>query len=352
MKFGIIASLILCFSMTSVMGQTIELTDEMKQMLDEKVQDGTYQSVVIGIVDENGTNYVTMGKTKEGGSDVGEHTIYEIGSISKVFTTTMLAQMVANKKVKLEDPVQKYFPMNVTMPTKNGKEIEMGQLADHTSGLPRLPENFNPRDPANPYADFSKDEMFDFLWTYNLPRKIGAEYEYSNLGVGLLGHVLAEISYKSYDDILQEMVAKPLGLEETKVDMDENMQANLAPGHSKGEIVPNWDIPTIPGAGAIKSSAHDILVFLSANLGLEKTDLLPALELTHEERHKKAGDMRVGLGWHIAKGTKGDIVWHNGGTGGYRSFAGFVKELNAGVVILTNSDVSVDEIGFSLLGAK
>ena len=124
---------------------------------------------------------------------------------------------------------------------------------------------------------------------------------------------------------------------------------DLAIGHSGGAETENWDIPTLAGAGAIRSSTADMLKFLAANLEFTDTPLRSSIELSHKIRHDKAGNMRVGLGWHVKKGEDGDVIWHNGGTGGYRAFAGFLKEVGNGVVVLTNSSISVDDIGFHLL---
>jgi CubicO group peptidase (beta-lactamase class C family) len=144
-------------------------------------------------------------------------------------------------------------------------------------------------------------------------------------------------------------IAAPLGMDETKITLDPNMQSHLAVGHQGTAVVENWDIPTLAGAGAIRSSTADMLRFLSANLGYTETTLQPAMEMTHKARHNKVGSMEVGLGWHIREGAAGEVIWHNGGTGGYRAFAGFVKETGKGVVVLTNSTASVDDIGFHLL---
>ena len=130
------------------------------------------------------------------------------------------------------------------------------------------------------------------------------------------------------------------------------MKKNLAIGHSDYEEVSNWDIPTLAGAGGIRSSVHDLLIFLAANIGLTPTSLRSAMDKSHAVRHAKAGEVRVGLGWHIRKGKNGDIISHSGGTGGYRTFAGFVKETQKGVVVFTNSTAGVDDIGMSLLNPE
>ncbi len=229
------------------------------------------------------------------------------------------------------------------------EEITLGNLSDHTSGLPRMPSNFKPENPKNPFSDYTVDQMYSFISTYEPTREVGAEYEYSNLAQGLLGHLLAGNAGISYEELMIENIASPLAMEETKITLDQEMIDDLAIGHSNGAETENWDIPTLAGAGAIRSSTADMLKFLAANLGFAKTSLRPSIELSHKIRHGKAGNMRVGLGWQVKKGEDGDVFWHNGGTGGYRAFIGFVIEVGKGVVVLTNSSTSVDDIGFHLL---
>jgi D-alanyl-D-alanine-carboxypeptidase/D-alanyl-D-alanine-endopeptidase len=229
----------------------------------------------------------------------------------------------------------------------------LGHLSDHSSGLPRMPNNFSPKNPANPYADYTIDQMNAFLNGYTLPRDIGSAYEYSNLAVGLLGHILSIKAGTSYEELMVKKIASPLGMKATKITFDDKMKQNLAMGHSNGAQVSNWDIPTLAGAGAIRSSLHDMLRYIAANMGLQKTKFQTAMQLTHKARHDKPGNgTRVGLGWHISKGAEGDVIWHNGGTGGYRTFCGFVKETGKGVVVLTNSDKGADDIGMRLLNSK
>jgi CubicO group peptidase (beta-lactamase class C family) len=325
------------------------LPGDVIESIETRIEQGINPSIVVGIVDGSGEHYFNFGRTSEKGTSVNEHTIYEIGSISKVFTATLLAQNVIEGKVKLDDPIKKYLPADVKVLAREGKEITLGNLSDHTSGLPRLPDNMSPADPANPYADYTVEQMYDFLSRHQLSRDPGEAYEYSNFAQGLLGHILALHAGVSYEKLMASRIAEPLGMKETKITLDEKMKKDLATGHSGGMEVKNWDIPTLAGAGAIRSSAHDMLLFLAANLGLTKTPLKTAMDVTHKVRHDKAGGMRVGLAWHIKKGDLGDVIWHNGGTGGYRAFAGFVKETGKGVVVLTNSAESVDDIGFHLL---
>jgi D-alanyl-D-alanine-carboxypeptidase/D-alanyl-D-alanine-endopeptidase len=326
------------------------LSDQVIASIQDRINGELNPSIVVGVVDPEGSRYFTFGKKSRRGEVPDEHTVYEIGSISKVFTCIILSKLAADGKVSLADPVQKYLPDSVKMPTRNGV-ITLEDLATHLSGLPRLPSNMSPADPQNPYADYSLAQLHSFLTNYELDRDIGAAYEYSNLAMGLLGQVIGVASHSSsYEALLGETVVEPLSMSHTGITLSPEMQAKLASGHSLGREVKNWDIPTLAGAGAIRSCLEDMIRFISANLGLVNSSLYDAMTESHKSRHDKVpGNMEVGLGWHIAKGSDGDIIWHNGGTGGYRSFAGFVKEKQKGIVVLTNSTESVDDIGFHLL---
>lgn len=329
-----------------------KLPEDIVQSILKRIEYGHTPSIVVGIIDKDGPQYYTFGTKTIGGQPVNEHTIYEIGSISKTFTALLLAQMVQEGKLKTDDAAQNYLPTVVKLPLKEGKQITLGHLSDHTSGLARMPTNFAPQDPANPYADYTVEQMYDFLNNFTLTRDIGSAMEYSNLAVGLLGQILSLKEGKSYEELIITKIASLLGMKSTKITFDKQMIKNLAMGHSNGAKVSNWDIPTLAGAGAIRSSLYDMLRYVAANMGLQKSKLQAAMQLTHQPRHDKAGGgTRVGLGWIISKGAEGDVIWHNGGTGGYRTYAGFVKETGKGVVVLTNSDKGADDIGMRILNS-
>jgi len=347
--FGLLCLGLLVFNFSPPATTIADLPEDVKSSIEKRIANEINPSIAIGIVDENGVRYYNFGKTRAEGKAVNEHTVYEIGSISKVFTGILLAQQVVQGTVTLDDPIDQYLPAGVVVPVKGSDKITLGNLSDHTSGLPRMPANFKPANPKNPFADYTVDQLYSFISNYKPTREVGSEYEYSNLAQGLLGHILAGNAGISYEELMIKNIASPLGMEETKITLDQKMLDNLAIGHSNGAETENWDIPTLAGAGAIRSSTADMLKFLAANLGITETSLQPSIELSHEIRHGKAGNMRVGLGWHVKKGEDGDVFWHNGGTGGYRAFAGFVKEVGKGVVVLTNSSTSIDDIGFHLL---
>ena len=148
--------------------------------------------IVVGVIEPNGRRVVAYGHLANGDPrTVDGDTIFEIGSVSKVFTSLLLADMVNRNEVALDDPAAKYLPDDVTLPERSGKAITLLDLSTHSSGLPPLPTNLKPKDPRNPYAGYTVDDLYQFLSGYTLPRDPGSEFEYSNLGAGLLGHLLA-----------------------------------------------------------------------------------------------------------------------------------------------------------------
>lgn len=331
-------------------GQT-ELSEETNKNIKLRIENGTNTGIVVGIIDASGkTDYYSYGvKSLETKEAVDKNSIFEIGSISKTFTGILLADMLLKNKMSLDDPLQKYLPEGITAPTRNGEAIKLVNMANHTSSLPRMPSNFNPKNPANPFADYSEEQLYDFLQNYELPRDIGSAYEYSNYAMGLLGHILALQNKMSYEELVAQVITKPLGLENTGIRLTPNMKKNLALGHSGGVEVENWELTTLAGAGAIRSNAVDMLNFLAANMGIVKNELYLAMQLSHRNSRLEGKEPIVGLGWHTMVFDDTEIIWHNGGTGGYRTFTGFLKGSNKGVVVLSNSNVGVDDIGIHIL---
>lgn len=342
--------LFLAGSMSVCLAQQEVISEAVKANITSRVDNGINTGIVVGVVTSKGTAYFSYGvKSLKSKDAVDQNSVFEIGSITKTFTGLLLADMVLKGNLKLDDPLQKLLPEGVTAPTRNGASIKLFHLSNHTSGLPRMPTNFSPANPANPYADYSEKQLYEFLNGYKLPRDIGSEYEYSNYAVGLLGHVLAAKQHTTYEGLLVDVIAKPLKLKNTRVTFTPKMRKNLAMGHSNGREVENWDITALAGAGAIRSTAVDMLKYVAANMGLIKSALYPAMQLAHKNSRSEGSTPIVGLGWHTMVFDKQEIVWHNGGTGGYRAFAGFIKGGDTGVVVLTNSDASVDDIGIHLL---
>ncbi|MFS4467553.1 serine hydrolase [Maribacter sp. 2210JD10-5] len=329
------------------------ISEEIQKTIGTRIDNGVNTGIVIGVIDGENVSYYSYGaRSLNGNEPVNEKSVFEIGSISKTFTGLLLADMVLKNEVKLDDELQKYLPQGITAPVQNGETIKLVHLANHTSSLPRMPDNFSPSNPDNPFSDYSKERLYEFLNGYEPHRDIGSEYEYSNYGVGLLGHVLASRKGKSYEELLLERISKPLGLKETKITLSPKMRRKLAVGHSMGVEVSNWDFETLAGAGAIRSTAMDMVQFLKFNMGVDDSPLDEAMRLSHTNSRKEGAKPMVGLGWHLISADNDEVVWHNGGTGGYSTFIGFIKDGKKGVVVLSNSNASIDDIGLHLLNSK
>src|ERR1700687_3480262 len=262
-------------------------TGEIREILVRRIDHQEQAAgIVVGIIEPNGRRVVAYGNLAKGDSrTLDGDTIFEIGSISKVFTSLALADMVNRKEVTLDDPAAKYLPEHVKMPERSGKSITLLDLSTHTSGLPRLPSNLKLKDPRNPYADYSVDDLYQFLSGYTLPRDPGSEFEYSNLGGGLLGHLLVHRAGTDYESLIGNRITRPLNMPDTGITLSSSMKQRMATGHT-GMLAPtaNWDLPTLAGAGALRSSANDMLTFLEAFLGYRESPLAPAMKAMLEVR--------------------------------------------------------------------
>lgn len=278
------------------------------------------------------------------------NTVFEIGSVSKTFTALLLADMQARGEVKLDDAIATLLP-TYTIPQYQGRAITLLDLVTQTSALPRLPANLAPKQPDNPYADYTENNLREFLRSYQLTRAPGAKYEYSNLGFGLLGQALAVRAGKSYAELVQERITRPLGMADTGMALTATMQNNLATGHdARGKAVANWDMPTLAGAGALRSSAQDMLRYLQAHMHTASVKTPAGLPLVQQpQRPTGMPGLQIGLAWHLQSVRGQTVVWHNGMTGGYASFIGFTADGQRGVIVLANASVSVDDIGMAAL---
>jgi CubicO group peptidase (beta-lactamase class C family) len=310
--------------------------------------------IVVGVLTPQGRRIVAYGNmAADNKRPLGGDTVFEIGSITKVFTSLALMDMVQRGEVTLDDPVSKHLPAGVKVPERGGKKITLRDLSTQTSALPRMPNNFRPKDPGNPYADYSVEQLFEFLSGLQLTRDIGEKYEYSNLGVGLLGQALSRRAGTDYETMIRARVLKPLGMKDTAISLSPELKARLTSGHNQGlRPVPNWDLPTLAGAGALRSTANDMLTFLAANLSLVKTPLAEAMAAQISTRRPTgAPNLEIAYGWHVFTAHDKVIYWHNGGTGGYRTFAGYDPKARLGVVAMSNTSTpaGVDDIGRHLL---
>ncbi len=343
------------------MPDTHDLKKQIGQMASDYLANRPNGALVIAFYQRGNQSVQGFGKISDSNTNPPDaHTIFEIGSVTKIFTATLLEKMADDGVVKLDEPISLYLPKDVVSPKKNGREITLESLATHTSGLPRLPENLlaTAKDQQNPYADYTTEDLYKSLATVQLASEPGKKSVYSNYGYGLLGKILELKAGKPYETLIQEMICSPLGLKNTTTKLSVEQKERLTPGHnSKGDVVPNWDFDALAGCGAICSDAEDLLKFIAANLGEINSGISKALNETEKVHFKESSfSDGIGLGWQIKDEAAGlTFYWHNGATYGHKSFVGFDKQNQIGVVILSNygdpitEDASVEQIGQKLL---
>jgi len=284
--------------------------------------------------------------------------VFEIGSITKTFTGLILAQMVEQGKVKLDDPVRELLPPDTVAKPASGGEITLVDISDQHAGLPRMPDNFHPADPNNPYADYDVKLLYAFVAKHGVARTADAPFLYSNLAVGLLGQALANRAGIPYSTLLHDQIIGPLKMGDTAIALTPELRARFIPGFAGGKPAHEWDLDALAGAGGIRSTAADMLKYLEAQLhpdqlaasALTTPDgktLPTAIAMSHTIHAEVGGGQHIALNWFRIDAT--GSFWHNGGTGGYSSYALFNPAKDYALVVLYNAgpvpDVFADKLG-------
>ncbi|WP_347218558.1 serine hydrolase [Chryseobacterium sp.] len=301
----------------------------------------------IAVIQNGKTNYYGAMKDHDSIKPVeNQNKVFEIGSISKVFTSTVLASLVESKKIKLSDTINSYY----SFPFKNNRKITFEDLANHTSGLPRLPENFNLLELKNPYQGYHTKELEDYLKNLmSIEHTTPKNFSYSNLGTGLLGYTLGLSQKTTFQNLLQKTVFDQYGMSQSFTS-SQNLGDILIKGHNiNGELVSNWDWDVLFGAGGILSTTGDLAKFVNAQFNPKNKELA----LTRKPTFTVNDNTKIGLGWHIitTKSNK-EVLFHNGGTGGYSSSMTLNMKDQTAVIILSNvSSINepVDHLCFELL---
>ena len=330
-------------------GDKFALSDSVKKSIRENVENGKHQALFVGIINGDDVDYYYYGNTAKDENPIDENTIFEIGSVTKVFTTLLLADMIEKNEIGLDDPIDKFLPEDVTTPSNNGKKITILDLATHTSGLPRFPDDFPILDSDAMY-EYDREKMYDYLSNVEISREIGSQYEYSNMGVSLLGHIISLHAGQPYEELIKERILDKFGMENTCIKQCDGLRDKFAKPHLFGNPVDELNLSEdMVGAGEIRSSGKDMLVFLSYAMGLKDSSLKKSFETSQTVNHKIDDTLSIGLGWHITQNEdERRIIWHNGATNGFASIIGFDPESNQGVVVLTNSMMFVDDIAIWL----
>lgn len=273
--------------------------------------------------------------------------LFEIGSITKTFTATLLAEFILKGNVKADDPVNLYLPDSIPALQYNGKAITLKHLVNHTAGLPRLPINiFLNANSSDPYSSYTNEKLFYWLKSFQLNKEPGKVYEYSNLGVGLLGVILERIAGKSFESLLLDNICKPLKMKYT---MQHNVTGGLVQGFdASGKRAEPWSFQALTAAGGIRSCITDMLLYAKAQVNKNRYLLSEAIQLTHQTTFKN-GDTEVAMGWHAFSIHQNEYLAHEGQTGGYNSIMIFNTNTGNAVVILVNSAVSAGKLGIQII---
>lgn len=329
-------------------------TDSLAALVRARVGDRG-MGMTLGVIEADGTTrIVSAGSPGSGAKPLGPKSVFEMGSVTKAFTGTLLADAIERGLVKLDDPVAKHLPATVTVPARNGRQITLLDLATHRSSLTRMPTNMKP-DGANPYPPYTIPEMYAFLSGHTLRRDIGSEYEYSNIAVALLGHVLERVNGKPYEELVQERILRPLGMTTTSTRFAGATKEWMTVGHRDRGIPAayrGWE--TLPGMGALRSNAEDMLKFLAANAraATDTTPLGRAMRLAQAPRNTVGANAQIGLTWSILRYGDRKIIGHGGATEGFRTFAAFDPDAGIGVVILANYPAATADLAMHLLNPK
>src|SRR3954452_13922678 len=318
--------------------------DDVRAALGQRFKgDRTGACIAAGVIDDGtiATAYYCADPNSQRPYD--EHTAFEIGSVTKTMTAALLAEFIARGEVRLSDPIAELLPPGTSVPSFNGREITIGEIVTHTSGLPAIPAQYRAPDMNNPYAGVTERGLLDALAGTKLTREPGSKWEYSNFAMMVLSYALAKRSGKDYETLLRDRLLVPLGMNETYV-AQRPSQVRLAQGHLPNALATApWDFPAdMAGVGGVRATLPDMLRYLEGQLGTRESAITPALARTQEQVADVDGH-RMGMNWTLSTRNGHTRMSHGGGTGGYSSFVGFDRTAKRAVVLL--SDTALTSIG-------
>jgi CubicO group peptidase (beta-lactamase class C family) len=337
---------------------TVPTTNPLSTALDKEIDSAvrpyiSLQATVglsIGVLKDGKLYFYGYGETGRGNKQIpGEHTLFEIGSLTKTFTSILLADAVNSGRVKLDDPINLYLPDSIPPLLYEGVPITLKTLSNHSSGIPRMPSNFHSSDESDPYMDYSQNDLFSFYRNFRPIRKPGEKYEYSNLAAGTLGVILERVYKTNYERLFISTICKPLHMDETREFLKQGDSIRFARGYNEeGVYAAPWNFIALAGAGGIRSTSSDLMKYAMANLGDAPGQLAKDIDLTHIVTFTE-GKTKVGLGWHYIKPGMEDLIFHNGQTGGYHTYLSINSRRKFALVILSNCAKGTEDIGAAIM---
>ena len=349
MKYKLLIIVLTVIQLSCAKDVRQELPSDVKKETQERIKKGYHLGTVIGIIDKNGTRYYGFGqKSLVVDTTPDENSIFEIGSVTKTFTSTLLSDLYQKGEINIKDSIQAYLPVFKNVLAINNNIITLENLSTHTSGLPRDPLNMDVNDDYR-YRDYSIEKLNTFLSYYVLDSTANT-FNYSNLGVLVIEQAIESKMNRTYESLILERVTNVLGMSDTQFRVSKDKRKRLVMGYKNGQHTDELDIGEFQAMGGLRSTASDMLKFLGAQLGMYPNSLSDAIKETHKSYFEDANNV-MGLGWEIVKRKESGkkIYYHKGGTPGFVSFAGFNLEDQIGVVVLINGRRYFSDLGFILL---
>jgi serine-type D-Ala-D-Ala carboxypeptidase/endopeptidase len=326
-----------------------QVSNEFDTYIEKRMAVERIPGISIALIDSDGSvtfhNYGTMGL--DSAEPLNEHTIFESGSITKTFSSGLLRILMDQYNISADTPLREIFGDDVPIPSKNGIEITLEHLVMHTSGLPRLPGNLSPADVNDPYNEYTPEMLFEFLGSYELPRNPGEEFEYSNYAYMVLGQALKTISGKTYDQLMDEWYYSKLDMPSTSRFLSDSLR--LAQPTTSGLPAKRWHSEQVPGFGGLLSTTHDLANYVKLYLGHSDHPKADLLRKNIESLNNLGGAFNMSYAWIVATAFEDTVAFHGGGTGGFRTFAGYSPVSGRGAVVMSNGTNDVQDIGRHLI---
>lgn len=345
--------LALCLWSTTLFSQNKSLEKMLKRLIHTEVDMSKIPGMAVSIIDNDSTYFFSYGETKKGNdTPPALNDIWEIGSVSKVMTASLLSILVEEGVVSYDDPADKFLE-ELTL-ERNGIKITLENLVSHTAGLPKLPLNFGRRESnfKDPYAAYSEEHLITFLKSFNFDL-VKEEYQYSHVGYALLSVILERVTQKPFEALVNEKLLEPLGMKDTRIVLPEEASDRFVQGYSLlGQPANLWNFQVFGGAIGYKSTIQDLLKLLNMCLKDDHLDMRKMIEGTFEEQATtKIQKVKMARGWHIFQPRKNfyNVYAHSGVTDGFRTYIGFVEETHTAVAIITNSEATTEGIGAIIL---